>query len=90
MFRKVLLTLDGVLADVSRRSASTSFYPHFSFRRLVGEWPRRLLTPPLCAPFETRLSNEDLALLLCACPRPRLERWLRNTLELITQTFGRW
>ncbi len=92
MFRKVLLTLDGVLADVSAQVRVDELLPSLFLRRLVGEWPRRLLTPPLSRAFETRLSNEDLALLLLRLPSTPARAWLENTLELITQTFRgtRW
>jgi len=86
MFRKVLLTLDGVLADVSAQVSVDELLPSLFLRRLACEWPRRLLTPPLSRALETRLSNEDLALLMMRLPLTPARAWLENTLELITRT----
>jgi hypothetical protein len=86
MFRKVLLTLDGVLADVSAQVSVDELLPSLFLRRLVCEWPRRLLIPPLSRALETRLSNEDLALLMMRLPLTPARAWLENALELITRT----
>ena len=64
MFRKVLLTLEGVLADVSALVNIDELLPTLFLRRLVSEWPRRCLTAPFSHELDTRLSNADLALLL--------------------------
>ncbi|MGZ3388978.1 MAG: AarF/UbiB family protein [Isosphaeraceae bacterium] len=86
MFRKVLLTLDGVLADVSAHVRVDELLPSLFLRRLACEWPRRLLTPPLSRALETRLSNEDLALLMMRLPLTPARAWLENALELISRT----
>ena len=46
MFRKVLLTLEGVLADVSADVKIDELLPTLFLRRLTAEWPRRWITPP--------------------------------------------
>ncbi|HEX8202097.1 MAG TPA: AarF/UbiB family protein [Isosphaeraceae bacterium] len=63
MFRRVLLTLEGVLADVTGESGPlldpllvTSFV-----RRLACEGPVLAFSPPWSRSFGTRLSNSDLA-----------------------------
>ena len=78
MFRKALLTLDGVLADVSAHVRVDELLPSLFLRRLACEWPRRLLTPPLSRALETRLSNEDLALLMMRLPLTPARAWLEE------------
>jgi ubiquinone biosynthesis protein len=83
MFRKVMLTLEGVLADVSGDVNIDEVLPAILLRRLAAEWPRRLFAAPWSRDFETRLSNEDLALLLLRLPWTPARAWLENGLELL-------
>ncbi len=85
MFRKVLLTLDGVLADVSPEVRVDKILPALFLRRLLEDWPRRFWTSPLSRAFATRLSNEDIALLLLRLPSTPARAVLENTLELISR-----
>jgi hypothetical protein len=67
-FRKALLTLDGVLADITPDfrvddALLASFLP-----RLVAELPWRALLPPEGRTLPTRVSNVDLARLALALP----------------------
>jgi ubiquinone biosynthesis protein len=67
-FRKALLTLDGVLADITPDfrvddALLASFLP-----RLVAELPWRALLPPEGRTLPTRVSNADLARLALALP----------------------
>jgi ubiquinone biosynthesis protein len=67
-FRKSLLTLDGVLADIMPDlrlddALIASFLP-----RLAAEWPLRALLPPESRALPTRISNADLARLAAALP----------------------
>ncbi len=67
-FRKSLLTLDGVLADVMPGfrldgALIASFLP-----RLAAEWPWRALLPPDSRDLPSRISNADLARLALALP----------------------
>ena len=88
LFRKALLTLDGVLADVSAGVCVDELLASHFLRRLAGEWPRRFLAPPHCRAFQTRLSNEDLTLLLLRLPSTPARAWVENTLEYISQAIG--
>jgi ubiquinone biosynthesis protein len=67
-FRKALLTLDGVLADITPDfrvddALLASFLP-----RLVAELPWRALLPPEGRILPTRMSNADLTRLVLALP----------------------
>src|SRR5262249_38132340 len=84
MFRKALLTLEGVLTDVSSAVHLDGLLPALFLRRLVAEWPLRLLTPSISRALETRLSSEDLALVLLRLPWTPARAWLENSLELLS------
>lgn len=84
LFRKALLTLDGVLADVSADVRLDELLPFLFLRRLAREWPRRLVTPPFSRALETRLSSADLALFLLRLPWTPACAMLENALELIS------
>jgi ubiquinone biosynthesis protein len=84
MFRKTLLTLEGVLADVSADCQIDDLLPSLFLRRLVGEWPRRFLTLPFSRAYGTRLSNEDLARLILQLPWTAARACLENTLEMFS------
>lgn len=84
LFRKTLLTLGGVLADVSADVRLDELLPFLFLRRLVREWPRRLITLPFSRALETRLSSADLALLLVRLPWTPARAWLENSLELLS------
>ncbi len=84
LFRKALLTLDGVLADVSADVRLDDLLPFLLLRRLACEWPRRLVTPPFSRALETRLSSADLALFLLRLPWTPACALLENTLELLS------
>jgi ubiquinone biosynthesis protein len=82
LFRKALLSLEGVLADVCSAVRIDNLLPWIFLRKLAGEWPRRLITSPLSRKLGTRLSSNDLALLLAQLPWTPARAWLENTLEL--------
>jgi len=86
MFRKALLTLEGVLADVSADVRIDELLPTLFLRRLAAEWPRRWITPPFSRELETRLSTADLALLLMRLPSTPARAWLETALELLAQS----
>jgi ubiquinone biosynthesis protein len=89
MFRKVMLTLEGVLADVSADVRIDDLLAEIFLRRLMIEWPRRLFASPLSRAFETRLSNGDLALLLLRLPWTPARAWIENALETLAR-MERW
>ena len=82
LFRKGLLSLEGVLADVCADVRIDDLLPWIFLRKLAGEWPRRFITWPLSRAFGTRLSNHDLASLLVQLPWTPARACLENALEL--------
>jgi ubiquinone biosynthesis protein len=70
MFRRMLLMLEGVVADVaSGDGPDLDVLLAASFlQRLAGEWPRRAFAPSSSRAFGTRLSNADLARLAFSLP----------------------
>jgi ubiquinone biosynthesis protein len=83
LFRKALLTLEGVLTDVSGAVRIDDLLPAMFARRLAAEWPRRFFSHPLSRAFETRISNEDLALLALRLPSVPTRAWAENWLEAV-------
>ena len=82
MFRKVLLTLEGVLADVSADLRIDDVLPSLFVRKLAAEWPLRFVTSPLSRAFGTRLSSDDIARLMIQLPWTATRAWIENTREL--------
>ena len=61
LFRKTLLTLQGVVADLAPGHSLTLDLASAGVRRLLAEWPGRLTSGPFSSGFPTHLSNADLA-----------------------------
>ena len=72
MFRKALLTLDGVLADVSADVRVDEILPVLFLRRLAAEWPRRLWSLPLSRRSQPASQTRTSPCCCCVCPQPRL------------------
>ena len=79
IFRKVLQTLNGVVADVSEESRADAVLAASLVSRLGMELPGRMIARPLSRAFATHLSNADLAHLSMSAPliisRYWLSRW---------------
>lgn len=84
LFRKSLLTLEGVLADIgdARDPVQSSLQGAF-LRQLAAEWPRRWLSPLASRDFATRLSNADLVTLALSGPFVAARYWLDEGLDLL-------
>jgi ubiquinone biosynthesis protein len=67
-FRKALLTLDGVLADILPDFQLDDALLASFLSRLVAEWPWRAFLTPESRVLPTRLSNADLTRLVLALP----------------------
>lgn len=67
-FRKVLQTLDGVIADISEDCRPDVALAGAFLRRLASEWGSRMVSSPFSRDFGTHLSNADLAHLLMFAP----------------------
>jgi len=68
IFRKVLQTLDGVVADVSEDCRPDRVLAASFFRQFGLEWGLRAFVPPYSRAFATHLSTTDLAELVLSAP----------------------
>ncbi|QEH33901.1 putative protein kinase UbiB [Aquisphaera giovannonii] len=89
LFRKVLHTLEGVVADISPDVQADRVLPAIFLRRFVSEIPARLAAPYRSRRFGTGLSNEDLAILLVQLSSTPARAFVENTLELLAALGGR-
>jgi len=76
LFRKSLLTLDGVIRDLVPDYPLSLDLALAGLRHLVEEWPSRLLANPVSRRFATHLSNLDLLSLLWLGPTRARNAWL--------------
>ena len=87
LFRKSVLTLQGVLADVtgSSEEAGTRLLDNavasVMLRRFVTEWPERFRQPFDLRTFDTHLSTEDLLSLLWSPPATVARYWTATWLD---------
>ncbi|MEZ5889744.1 MAG: AarF/UbiB family protein [Xanthobacteraceae bacterium] len=80
VMRKMLHTLEGVIADIGAdRSCIDAVLISEFFRRMAVEWPYRWLAPPDSRAFATRLSNADLAGVTMSMPFAAMRFWLEFT-----------
>ena len=68
VFRKVLQTLQGVVADVCDRAGVDAALATAFLGRLMAEWPARLVSPPFSRGLSTHMSNAELAHLFASAP----------------------
>jgi ubiquinone biosynthesis protein len=68
LFRKSVLTLEGVAADVSTGTSLGRVLPLSGGLELLREWARRCVASPICRDFGTHVSNLDLLSLYFAGP----------------------
>jgi ubiquinone biosynthesis protein len=68
VFRKVLQTLQGVIADVCDQAGVDAALATAFLGRLVSEWPARLIAPPFSRALSTHMSNAELAHLFASAP----------------------
>ena len=68
LFRKSILTLEGVAADVSTETSLGKVLPLSAGAQFLREWARRCVTSPISRNFGTRVSNLDLLSLYFATP----------------------
>lgn len=87
LFRRTLLMLEGVLADVDPTFEADNVIVGAVLRQLALEWPMRLFAPPASRAFRTHLSNADLAAACTSVPATALRAWseaLYGSLHLAT------
>jgi ubiquinone biosynthesis protein len=68
LFRKSVLTLEGVAADVSMGTSLGKVLPLSGGLALLREWARRCVASPISRDFGTHVSNLDLLSLYFAAP----------------------
>lgn len=76
LFRKVMLTLEGVVAHVAPDFSIDAVLISSAMQNFVREWPERLLWGASTGPFRTNLSNSDLLELAYAGPATAARYWL--------------
>ena len=84
LFRKSLLTLEGVIAEVGGRTIRADDVLLAEFlRHFASEWPRRLLAMPESREFATRLSNFDLVRSLLDVPVAIARFWTATAADML-------
>lgn len=68
LFRKSILTLEGVVADVSSGISLSNVLSLSATRQFLREWARRCVASPFSRDFATHVSNLDLLSLYFAAP----------------------
>lgn len=82
LMRKMLHTLEGVIADIGADRACIDAVLLGRFlAQMAGEWPYRWLTWGDSRAFITRLSNADLAGVVAGLPLTATRLWLDRTLK---------
>jgi ubiquinone biosynthesis protein len=76
LFRKTLLTLEGVVADVGAGERIGNVLLTQFLGHLTAEYPQRWLALPAARNFPTRLSNADLAEVVLGWPCTLTRFWL--------------
>jgi ubiquinone biosynthesis protein len=84
LFRKSLLTLEGVVADVGPSSGQLERTLLFEFvRQFAAEYPLRPWQPPNSRDFSTRISNLDLMRTLLSSPFAATRFWSGHTFDIL-------
>ncbi|RIK62633.1 MAG: hypothetical protein DCC65_17125 [Planctomycetota bacterium] len=77
LFRKMLLTLGGVIADVCEGASLDAILTASGLHAFLKDWPNRLWTPIDSRDFATHVSNGDLMRLCLTAPFVAGSYWLR-------------
>jgi ubiquinone biosynthesis protein len=86
LFRKSLLTLEGVIAEVAGTPGSTDEVLLMEFvRHFIAEWPGRCFKWAHLPNHTTRLSNLDIARLLCGLPATAVQLWTDRAFDVFHQ-----
>ncbi len=89
LFRKSLLTLEGVVAEVGEQSGQLDDVLIGEFlRHFAREWPKRWLSDPRSREFATRLSNFDLTKTMFRAPAAATRFWAGHALDLLQGCAG--
>jgi ubiquinone biosynthesis protein len=84
LFRKSLLTLEGVVNDLGAAGSQVdeALFGEF-FIQFGREWPERCFSLPTSRAFATRLSNIDLAAAMLSLPLGAARYWLAEWLDVL-------
>jgi ubiquinone biosynthesis protein len=75
LFRKVLLTLRGVVSDIDPACSLDAVFLGAGVRTLMAEWPQRWMASPFSRAFGTHASNMDLMQAMGAAPLALMPTW---------------
>ena len=85
LYRKSVLTLEGVIADISSQESFDRIMTSAALRRLSLEWGERIFALPTSRAFGSRVSNLDLMALYFGLPatmsrvwQHHLQQWIRG------------
>ena len=78
LLRKSLLTLDGVVRDVSPEVSLDAVLVAAAAKAFAAEWPRRATALPYSRDFATHLSNADLLQFSAAGPMTMTNFWMQT------------
>jgi len=75
LYRKTLLTLEGVIADLDGECPVDAILLAEATQRMIREWPRRFAQLPTSRAFSTHISSFDLAELIWSGPASLMRFW---------------
>jgi ubiquinone biosynthesis protein len=84
--RKSILTIEGVLADVSADSSIDGLLPLAATRQFCSELPQRMLAAPTSRAFGTHVSNLDLLALYWGIPATAARFWTQFWTQSLTDS----
>lgn len=91
LFRKSLLTLEGVIAEVGERSGQIDKSLSIEFlRHFAAEYPLRWIRSPQSREFATRISNLDLLQTLGSYPTVVARFWTGHGFDILEACAKRW
>ena len=92
LFRKALLTLSGVVADITTDCSLDRIMLNQGLRQFACEWPSRMLADPASRSFGTHVSNAELMQLMGSWPGTVNAYWLglwQDSLDTLQRIQGR-
>ena len=87
LFRKMLLTLNGVIADVCDESSLDAILLSKGLSKFWSEFPRRAFSWPQSRDFATHVSTSQLARMMTAAPLAAGQHWMRAWTQCIRSYF---
>jgi len=92
LFRKALLTLSGVVADIAKDGSLDRVMLNQGLRQFSGEWSSRMLADPASKSFGSHVSNVELIELMGSWPGTVNAYWLglwQDSLDTLQRIQGR-